>query len=123
MMPTKNAVKWLTGQYYERKVLWFLRRQGLTFIDRNVRNQGGEIDLIMQDKAYWVFIEVRFRQCHDYGGALLSVTKQKQKKILTTARYWLAQQNESFDTRLCRFDICAITDQQFEWVQNAFTTE
>ncbi|KPD04454.1 YraN family protein [Moellerella wisconsensis] len=122
MQPLK-AVNWLVGQYYERQAQYFLQRQGMSFVQRNISNRGGEIDLLMRDKHYWVFVEVRFRRNLRYGGALVSVTQKKRKKILTAAKLWLAQRNESFDTALCRFDICAITGQQFEWVPNAFNDD
>lgn len=119
----KKPLQWLIGRYYENQVLDFLKQQGLTFVERNARNRRGEIDLIMRDKAGWVFVEVRFRKNCDYGDALLSVNWHKRQKLLAAAKYWLAQRQESFETSACRFDICAITDSQFEWIQNAFNQE
>ncbi|WP_043892637.1 YraN family protein [Providencia sneebia] len=116
----KKTLKWLVGQYYEHQALAFLQQQGLTLIERNARNRHGEIDLIMRDGTGWVFVEVRFRQSKQYGGALLSVDRCKRRKLIATARYWLAEKQESFETTACRFDICAITGNQFEWIQNAF---
>ncbi|MBP6122522.1 MULTISPECIES: YraN family protein [Providencia] len=120
MQAIKKSLKWLTGRYYENQVLAFLKQQGLTFVERNARNRRGEIDLIMRDKTGWIFVEVRFRKNCDYGDALLSVNWHKRKKLLAAAKYWLAQRHESFETSACRFDICAITGNQFEWIQNAF---
>lgn len=115
-----KAIQWLTGRYYENQVLTFLKQQGLTFVERNARNRGGEIDLIMRDNTGWVFVEVRFRKNCDYGDALLSVNWRKRKRLLAAAKYWLAQRQESFEISPCRFDICAITGNQFDWIQNAF---
>ncbi|GAB1439862.1 YraN family protein [Providencia sp.] len=119
----QKPLKWLIGRYYENQVLIFLKQQGLTFVQRNARNRAGEIDLIMRDDAGWVFVEVRFRSHCDYGDALLSVNWHKRKKLLATAKLWLAQKQESFETSSCRFDICAITGNQFEWIQNAFNQD
>ena len=119
----KKPLQWLIGRYYENQVLDFLKQQGLTFVERNARNRRGEIDLIMRDKTSWVFVEVRFRKNCDYGDALLSVNWHKRQKLLAAAKYWLAQRQESFETSACRFDICAITNNQFEWIQNAFNQE
>lgn len=123
MKTIQKPLKWLTGRYYEHQVLTFLKQQGLTFVERNARNRAGEIDLIMRDNTGWVFIEVRFRKNGDYGNALLSVNWHKRRKLLAAAKLWLAQRQESFDTSSCRFDICAITGNQFEWVQNAFNED
>ncbi|KLN46418.1 hypothetical protein AAY77_08625 [Providencia rettgeri] len=120
MKAIQKPLRWLTGRYYENQALAFLKKQGLTFIERNTRNRGGEIDLIMRDKTVWVFIEVRFRKNCDYGDALLSVNWHKRRKLLAAAKIWLAQRQESFETSACRFDICAITGNQFDWIQNAF---
>ena len=120
MQTIKKSLSWLTGRYYENRVLAFLKLQGLTFIERNARNRAGEIDLIMRNETGWIFVEVRFRKNCDYGDALLSVNWHKRRKLLAAARYWLAQRQESFETSPCRFDICAITGNQFEWIQNAF---
>lgn len=80
MQPLK-AVNWLVGQYYERQAQYFLQRQGMSFVQRNISNRGGEIDLLMRDKHYWVFVEVRFRRNLRYGGALVSVTQKNGKKF------------------------------------------
>ena len=115
-----KTIQWLTGQYYENRALAFLKQQGLTLVERNARNRGGEIDLIMRDNTGWVFVEVRFRKNCDYGDALLSVNWRKRRKLLAAAKYWLSQRQESFETSACRFDICAITGNQLDWIQNAF---
>lgn len=120
MQTIKKSLSWLTGRYYENRVLAFLKQQGLTFVERNARNRAGEIDLIMQNETGWIFVEVRYRKNCDYGDALLSVNWHKRRKLLAATKYWLAQRQESFETSACRFDICAITGNQFEWIQNAF---
>ncbi len=120
MQTIKKSLSWLTGRYYENRVLAFLKQQGLTFVERNARNRAGEIDLIMRNETGWIFVEVRYRKNCDYGDALLSVNWHKRRKLLAATKYWLAQRQESFETSACRFDICAITGNQFEWIQNAF---
>ncbi|HGN1704296.1 TPA: YraN family protein [Providencia rettgeri] len=123
MKMIKKPLKWLIGRYYENQVRIFLQQQGLTFVQRNARNRAGEIDLIMRDDTGWVFVEVRFRNNCDYGNALLSVNWHKRRKLLSAAKLWLAHKQESFETSSCRFDICAITGNQFEWIQNAFNQD
>ncbi|OTA17541.1 YraN family protein [Xenorhabdus vietnamensis] len=117
--PTSN--RYALGRHYEQKAKLFLQKQGLVFVTENVKIRGGEIDLIMRDKYTWIFVEVRFRQNAQYGGAIATITQSKRRKLLYTAAVWLSQRNECLETASCRFDVCAITGQKFEWLQNAFT--
>ncbi|MDK9362020.1 YraN family protein [Lelliottia wanjuensis] len=109
-----------TGDAWELKARRWLEGKGLRFIAANVRERGGEIDLIMKEGQVTVFIEVRFRQSSRFGGAAASVTLAKQRKLLQTALLWLARHNGSFDTVDCRFDVVAFTGNDVEWLKNAF---
>jgi len=109
-----------TGDAWELQARRWLERKGMRFLAANVRERGGEIDLIMQDKSTTVFVEVRYRKSSFFGGAAASVTASKQCKLLHAARVWLARHNGSFDTVDCRFDVVAFTENEVEWIQNAF---
>lgn len=109
------------GTHYEAQARRWLERKGLRFIAANVRERGGEIDLIMTHGAIVVFVEVRYRASNRFGGAAASVTPAKQQKLLRAAALWLARQNGSFDTVDCRFDVLAFTGNEVEWLVNAFT--
>ncbi|MDC0726013.1 YraN family protein [Phytobacter diazotrophicus] len=109
-----------TGDAWELQARHWLERKGMRFLAANVRVRGGEIDLIMQDKSTTVFVEVRYRKSSLFGGAAASVTASKQHKLLHAARLWLARHNGSFDTVDCRFDVVAFTENEVEWIQNAF---
>jgi putative endonuclease len=109
-----------TGDAWETRARSWLESKGLRFIAANVHERGGEIDLIMRDKSATVFVEVRYRKSPLFGGAAGSVTPAKQRKLLHTARQWLARHNGSFDTVDCRFDVVAFTGNDVEWIQNAF---
>ena len=111
-----------TGDAAEQRARRWLEHQGLVFIAANVHERGGEIDLIMREGAVTVFVEVRYRSSGAYGGAAASVTRNKQNKLLQTARLWLARHNGSFDTVDCRFDVIAFTGHEIEWFQNAFSS-
>ncbi|MFG0737604.1 YraN family protein [Proteus terrae] len=106
------------GLYYEQKALKYLRQQGLILIERNVRYPCGEIDLIMQEKRTWVFVEVRFRRNILFGDAISSITTSKRRRLWHTAKCWLAQRQESIETLDCRFDICAFNQRQLIWLKN-----
>ena len=109
-----------TGDAWESTARDWLQSKGLHFIAANVRERGGEIDLIMREGSTTVFVEVRYRRSAQFGGAAASVTRSKQHKILQTARVWLARHNGSFDTVDCRFDVLAFTGNDVEWFNDAF---
>jgi len=107
------------GYAAERRALRYLKKNGLRLICRQYQCRWGEIDLIMRDQGYLVFIEVRYRQHHDFGTALDTITLAKQHRIIKTAQFYL-QQQQLYNQIDCRFDTIGINQQQIEWCQNAF---
>ncbi|WP_417697890.1 YraN family protein [Psychromonas sp.] len=107
------------GVQAEQQALAFLQKQGLLLICQNFYCRFGEIDLIMSDQGTLVFIEVRYRKNQDFGGATASITPQKQRKLIKTAKQYLSQLD---DEPYCRFDVIAISESaiQPQWIQDAF---
>lgn len=105
----------------ERQACSYLRAQGLRWIESNYRCRWGEIDLIMQDKEYLVFVEVRARASSCFGGAVASVTYAKQQKLIKTATTYLISK-QILDKQPIRFDVFGLegTDLQINWIKNAF---
>lgn len=101
----------------------YLVTQGLTRVTKNYRSRLGEIDLIMRDGSYLVFVEVRIRASSLYGSALESVTKSKQRKIIKTALCYISANNQQ--DQPIRFDVLGIegTPPQMVWIKNAFGAE
>ena len=99
----------------------YLISQGLCWVASNYRSRAGEIDLIMQDKKYLVFVEVRARTSAKFGSALESVTWQKRQKIIKTALHYMTS-NNLYNKYSCRFDVVSIQGacQEMAWVKNAF---
>ena len=89
---------------------------------RNYDCRVGEIDIIMRDKDYLVFVEVRHRKRGDFGGALESIDRFKQRKLRRAAEHYLVT-TKSSDCP-CRFDILCVNGNlrspTFEWLVNAF---
>ena len=106
------------GAQYEDLALQFLLDQGLTLIARNYRCKCGELDLLMQEKATLIIVEVRYRKNNRYGSALESVTKAKQTRIIAATKYYIV--THKVDQPI-RFDVVAITgNSHLDWVKNAF---
>ena len=99
-----------------------LQRHGLKLLRRNFRCRQGEIDAVMSDGAVLVFVEVRFRRNDRYGAGFETVTRIKQRRIITAARAYLARHRAGNAT--CRFDVVSVTKRncapEFMWVRNAF---
>lgn len=99
----------------------YLVAQGLIWRESNFNTPMGEIDLIMQQADYLIFVEVRARRSLVYGSALESITTGKRRKILNTAavymqRYRLSKHFTS------RFDVLVLQGQppKIQWIPNAF---
>lgn len=111
------------GKWIEDEVCHYLQNKGLILITVNYHSHYGEIDLIMRDQEYLVFIEVRMRNNISYAHSIESVTLTKQKKIIKTATLYL-QKQKLLNKIPCRFDIVGVAYQneqlKFDWIKNAF---
>lgn len=115
------------GEEIERRVRDWLARRGLTPVDANWHCRLGEVDLIMQHDGTLVFIEVRYRRRNDFGSALASIDRRKQKRVTAAAHDWLARHTR-WQCAPCRFDVVALqreSDGHIRpvWIQNAFYGE
>lgn len=104
-----------SGDAGEEQALLHLQQAGLQLVQRSFLCKGGEIDLIMQDKASLVFVEVRTRASLQFGGALASVTPAKQRRMVHAAQVYLKNLKT---LPACRFDLVAIDGGKINWLQN-----
>ncbi|EJN09885.1 YraN family protein [Herbaspirillum sp. YR522] len=105
-----------SGDWAEDQALAHLQQHGLALVERNFRCRGGEIDLVMQDGAVLVFVEVRARASASHGGALASITPAKQRRLIVAAQHFLQRQAH---VPACRFDVIAIEGERLEWLRHA----
>lgn len=107
------------GEPAEDLAAAFLERRGLTILERNYRCRFGEIDIVARSGAQLVFVEVRARRSEAFGGAAGSITAAKRRRLVATARHYLATHRGD---RACRFDVMLVrgTGQQVEWLTDAF---
>ncbi len=110
------------GQYAEKLALEYLQEQGLTRLQENFSCRQGEIDLIMRDNEFLIFIEVRYRKKIRFGHPLETITMSKQQKIIKTIQYFLLTYPQ-FNHLPCRIDAIAIhsesNNEPIHWVKNA----
>ena len=88
-----------TGDAGERKAEQFLKRNGLKFVARNWHCRHGEIDLVMFDGEYLVFVEVRLRTPRGFANSAESVDWHKQRKLAQAASMFLVKHASWQDRR------------------------
>lgn len=114
-LATIRTPKQRSGDAAEERALLYLQSQGLQLVQRSFLCKGGEIDLIMRDDKYLVFVEVRQRADARFGGAVASVTLAKQKRLVHAAQVYLQGVRNQPP---CRFDLIAIEGEQLQWLKN-----
>jgi putative endonuclease len=83
-----------------------LKARGCEILAQNYRARRGEIDIIVRDGEFTVFVEVKTRRSLKFGVPQAAVTWQKQRQISKVALAYLQAQN-LLDAP-CRFDVIAI---------------
>lgn len=111
------------GQEGESLAERYLRRKGYRILQRNARSSMGELDLVVEDGAVLVFVEVKARSTDACGGAVHAVHRRKQDKLIKLAAQYLARHH--ILNRPCRFDVVLVhgSDEgqpQVDHIQNAF---
>ena len=110
----------------EDRAVQYLSDQQLSLVARNFRCKRGEIDLIMKrtlgiaGRFELVFIEVRLRSRSEFGGAALSVSATKQRRIRIAAEFYLLKHFGVGSWPACRFDVIAFEASGVNWIQGAF---
>ncbi len=109
------------GSLAEQRAREYLTLQGLQWVESNYRCRMGDLDLIMRDNDYLVFIEVRARTSNAFGGAMASVTHSKRQKLIKTASLYLMA-NKLYDKQPIRFDVLSLEGMppRMSWIKNAF---
>ncbi len=118
----KSATSGTLGMQAEVLARDYLTEQGLQWLESNYRCYWGEIDLIMRDADCLVFIEVRARSSITYGGAVASITYQKQERLGKAATHYLLA-HKKLANYPSRFDVLSVQgiSQQVDWIKNAFS--
>ena len=113
------------GQWGEQLVAEHLQGQGWTVVARNFRCRMGELDIVAKNDQYIIFVEVKLRKDDRFGSACEAVTPSKQRKLRTTAQFYLV----SHPTQLQpRFDVVEVYAPQgvhtekpdIYYIENAF---
>ena len=95
----------LNGAWGESLAAQYLQKKRYKLIATNYRTRFGEIDLVVSNRKYLVFVEVKLRKSDRFAQAREFVDFRKQQRLRTTASIYLSQ----FPTDLQpRFDVIEI---------------
>lgn len=99
-----------------------LKSKGYEIVDTNFSCRFGEIDIVMKNKEFIVFVEVKTRGKNPIVGALESVDYNKRRRLTAAANIYL----KKFPCELQpRFDVMAVEHDNgvytvTEHIENAF---
>jgi len=77
------------GQKGEEEAKQFLENKGFVWIESNYENKIGEIDLIMRDKDWLVFVEVKYKSNDILGLPEEMITKNKLFQVKKVAESYI----------------------------------
>lgn len=83
----------------------YMRKKGYQLVASGYRSRFGEIDLIVKNKKYIVFVEVKLRKDASFAAAKEYVDRKKQDKLRVTASMYLSQNPSQLQPR---FDVIEI---------------
>ena len=97
---------------------WLEQHYGMRLLESRYKTKAGEIDLIMLDGDYIVFVEVKTRMTAGPGSGLAAVNRRKQQRIARAAALYLLQKKR-FD-RPVRFDVIEVRNDGIMHIPDAF---
>ena len=107
------------GGEFEHLAANYLQEKGMSILEMNFRNRGGEIDIIAKDGEYICFVEVKYRTTNQWGSPLEAVNYRKQQQIRKVALYYLMRHG-LHEWTPCRFDVIAFEGEKITYIENAF---
>ncbi len=95
----------LVGAWGESVAAQYLQKKRYKIVAAGFRTRFGEVDLIVQNKKFLVFVEVKLRRSDRFARASDFVDSYKQNRLRTTAAVYL----ERYPTDLQpRFDVIEV---------------
>ena len=95
----------LLGGWGEALAAEYLRKKRYEIVACGYRCRFGEIDLIVKNKKYLAFVEVKLRKSDRFAGAKEYVARRKQDRIRMTASIYQSQNETALQPR---FDVIEI---------------
>ena len=100
------------GSWGESVAAEYLTGIGYVILERNVRTQHGEIDIIVMDKNTIVIVEVKTRTSLKFGYPEDAISSQKKEHLLASAQAYMQSHHElNQDWRVDVIAVEKIADQ------------
>ena len=112
-----------TGNNGEERASKFLEHAGYKVLERNYRSRFGEVDIIVCREETVVFVEVKTWPRGDFFSLEQAVDRRKQKRIIKTAKCFLAEHRQ-YNECYVRFDLIALDmpgHDEIYHIENAFS--
>ena len=112
------------GEWGERIAVDYLNNHNVKIVDRNIRTNYGEIDILGQKDGVLIFFEVKTRRTEDFGNPEDAVNYTKQEHMRNSALEFI-QSNQEIEMNW-RIDVIAIyvgkkNKLHIRWFKNAIT--
>lgn len=122
LAPLNLLPTYQVGRYMESLATDYLLKHGVSVLHQNFYCRLGEIDLIVQDGEYLVFVEVRYRTQNSFCDAKSTVTRPKQQKVRRVATFFL-QKYRQYRHLVIGIDSHgpeSLNTLAIEWIKGAF---
>jgi len=112
------------GEWGEQIAIDYLNNHNVKIVDRNIRTNYGEIDILGQKNGVLIFFEVKTRRTEEFGNPEDAVNYIKQEHMRNSALEFI-QSNQEIEMDW-RIDVIAIyvgknNKLQIRWFKNAIT--
>lgn len=107
------------GEVSEKRACRFLKEKGYRIVKRNYQWAGGEVDIVAREGDWLIFVEVKARSSKKYGPPEESITKEKKRRIIRTARHYIAKNQPEIPIR---FDVVTLSEGKIRLYKDAFST-
>ena len=105
----------IVGAWGEAVAARYLQKKRYKLLATGYRSRFGEIDLIVADKTYLVFVEVKLRKSARFARPMEYVDRFKQEKLRKTAEIYLSENPTNLQPR---FDVVEIYAPNGTMTQN-----
>lgn len=95
----------ITGAWGEALAAAYLQKKKYKLLATGYRSRYGEIDLIVCNRKYLVFVEVKLRKSDAFAEAKEFVDRSKQERLRNTASFYLSENPTDLQPR---FDVIEI---------------
>ncbi len=102
---SQNYKKGRLGENIARK---YLEDKGYVYLDANYRNKLGEVDLLMKDGDWLVFVEVKFKVGLAKGLPEEMIDRHKIYQVKRVAECFCQEENINLNITRCRIDAVCI---------------